>query len=77
MFGLPVTGDDMVSAEKQKSEVKQEDLMSVGPPVGQFSHPVYKQVCLTNGIINRMKKDEIKNKLAELKLDTRYVETCI
>lgn len=36
-----------------------------------FSDPVYKEIALANGHINRMSKDELRVKLAELKLDTR------
>lgn len=36
-----------------------------------FSHPVYKEIALANGHINRMSKEELRNKLAELQLDTR------
>lgn len=36
-----------------------------------FSHPVYKEIALANGHINRMSKQELRNKLAELQLDTR------
>lgn len=41
---------------------------------GDFSHPVYKEIAVANGHINRMTKDELRNKLAELKLDTRGVK---
>ncbi|CAK6949965.1 '-5' exoribonuclease 1 [Scomber scombrus] len=39
-----------------------------------FSHPVYKEIALANGHINRMSKDELRIKLSELKLDTRGVK---
>ncbi|XP_054620918.1 3'-5' exoribonuclease 1 [Dunckerocampus dactyliophorus] len=39
-----------------------------------FSHPVYKEIALANGHINRMTRDELRSKLAELKLDTRGVK---
>lgn len=39
-----------------------------------FSHPVYKEIALANGHINRMSKQELRNKLAELQLDTRGVK---
>ncbi|KAM4614624.1 3'-5' exoribonuclease 1 isoform 1-T1 [Polymixia lowei] len=41
---------------------------------GEFSDPVYKEIALANGYINRMTKDELRTKLAELKLDTRGVK---
>ncbi|XP_051248539.1 3'-5' exoribonuclease 1 [Dicentrarchus labrax] len=41
---------------------------------GDFSHPVYKEIALANGHINRMTKDELRVKLSELKLDTRGVK---
>ncbi|XP_060886490.1 3'-5' exoribonuclease 1 [Labrus mixtus] len=39
-----------------------------------FSHPVYKEIALANGQINRMSRDELKKKLADLQLDTRGVK---
>ncbi|XP_035466728.2 3'-5' exoribonuclease 1 [Scophthalmus maximus] len=39
-----------------------------------FSHPVYKEISLANGHINRMSMDQLRVKLAELKLDTRGVK---
>ncbi|XP_066472577.1 3'-5' exoribonuclease 1 isoform X1 [Tiliqua scincoides] len=39
-----------------------------------FSDPVYKEISLTNGYINRMSRDELRAKLAEFKLDTRGVK---
>ncbi|XP_041636409.1 3'-5' exoribonuclease 1 [Cheilinus undulatus] len=39
-----------------------------------FSHPVYKEIALANGQINRMSKDELRKKLADLQLDTRGVK---
>ncbi|CAL8323367.1 unnamed protein product [Lota lota] len=46
------------------------------PPqaTGDFSDPVYKEIALANGHINRMTKDELRVKLSELKLDTRGVK---
>ncbi|MFT7815330.1 3'-5' exoribonuclease 1 [Arapaima gigas] len=41
---------------------------------GEFSDPVYKEIALANGHINRMTKDELRSKLSELKLDTRGVK---
>ncbi|XP_018604292.1 3'-5' exoribonuclease 1 [Scleropages formosus] len=40
----------------------------------EFSDPVYKEIALANGHINRMTRDELRGKLAELKLDTRGVK---
>ncbi|KAM9845855.1 3'-5' exoribonuclease 1 [Aulostomus maculatus] len=39
-----------------------------------FSHPVYKEIAVANGRINRMSKEELRIKLAELNLDTRGVK---
>ncbi|TRY99387.1 hypothetical protein DNTS_002005 [Danionella cerebrum] len=41
---------------------------------GDFSDPVYKEIAVANGAINRMSKDELRAKCAELKLDTRGVK---
>ena len=42
----------------------------------KFDHPVFKEISLTNGKINRMKKEELKECLQESGLDTRYVRLC-
>ncbi|XP_028658434.1 3'-5' exoribonuclease 1 [Erpetoichthys calabaricus] len=44
------------------------------PARSEFSDPVYKEIAVANGHINRMTKDELRAKLAELKLDTRGVK---
>jgi 3'-5' exoribonuclease 1 len=36
-----------------------------------FSDPVYKEIAITNGCINRMSKEELRAKLSEFKLETR------
>ncbi|XP_064631479.1 3'-5' exoribonuclease 1-like [Lineus longissimus] len=41
---------------------------------GPYSDPVYKQISLSNGQVNKMTRQEIKEKLASLKLDTRGVK---
>ncbi|XP_013402614.1 3'-5' exoribonuclease 1 [Lingula anatina] len=39
-----------------------------------FSNPIYKQISLRNGEINKMTKEKIQEKLAELRLGTRGVK---
>ncbi|XP_055722706.1 3'-5' exoribonuclease 1-like [Salvelinus fontinalis] len=51
-----------------------EPVPQASPNHGDFSDPVYKEIALANGHINRMNKDELWAKLAELKLDTRGVK---
>jgi len=34
-------------------------------------HPVFKEISLSNGLINKMKKDEVKQILLERGLDSR------
>lgn len=41
---------------------------------GDFSDPVYKEIAMTNGCINRMSKEELRAKLSEFKLETRGVK---
>ncbi|XP_074084330.1 3'-5' exoribonuclease 1 [Macrotis lagotis] len=41
---------------------------------GDFSDPVYKEIAVTNGYINRMSKEELRAKLSEFKLETRGVK---
>ncbi|KAK2882901.1 3'-5' exoribonuclease 1 [Channa argus] len=70
------TGED----EKPKSCSKICPAPGTAPQVSpsqsnsDFSHPVYKEISLANGHINRMSKEELRFKLAELKLDTRGVK---
>ncbi|XP_012672225.2 3'-5' exoribonuclease 1 [Clupea harengus] len=47
---------------------------AVPPSHREFSDPVYKEIALANGHINRMNRDELRAKLSELKLDTRGVK---
>lgn len=44
------------------------------PNQGDFSDPVYKEIAVANGTINRMTREELRAKCAELKLDTRGVK---
>ncbi|XP_031799975.1 3'-5' exoribonuclease 1 isoform X2 [Sarcophilus harrisii] len=39
-----------------------------------FSDPIYKEIAVTNGYINRMSKEELRAKLSEFKLETRGVK---
>ncbi|TNM91594.1 3'-5' exoribonuclease 1 [Takifugu rubripes] len=48
--------------------------VSTCQPNRDFSHPVYKEIAVTNGHINRMSQNELQKKLAELQLDTRGVK---
>ncbi|XP_028305792.1 3'-5' exoribonuclease 1 [Gouania willdenowi] len=48
--------------------------VSSSQSIGDFSHPVYKEIAVANGHINRMSKEELRIKLSELNLDTRGVK---
>ncbi|NXT85730.1 ERI1 exoribonuclease, partial [Zapornia atra] len=50
------------------------DGKSSSTTLNDFSDPVYKEIAMTNGYINRMTRDELRSKLAEFKLDTRGVK---
>ena len=39
---------------------------------GEFGHPVFKKLATLNGHVNKMTKDELKEQLAQLHLDTRF-----
>ena len=59
-----------------KSHVRKEDSSILGESKDSpYSHPVYKQLSKENGRINKMTKEQLKQKLAELKMDTRF-ELC-
>lgn len=64
------------SCNKVRSNIG-EPVPQVSSTRGEFSDPVYKEIALANGHINRMNKDELRSKLAECKLDTRYVGTLV
>ncbi|XP_068162705.1 3'-5' exoribonuclease 1 [Antennarius striatus] len=73
-----------MSSSKEDDETKPESRIcpeaeadppaSPPPSNSDFSHPVYKEIALANGHINRMSKLELRNKLAQLQLDTRGVK---
>ncbi|XP_029564789.1 3'-5' exoribonuclease 1 [Salmo trutta] len=72
-------GDNVKLSSKPEGDDKV--CSNIGEPVpqvsstrGEFSDPVYKEIALANGHINRMNKDELRSKLAECKLDTRGVK---
>ncbi|CAB1318315.1 unnamed protein product [Coregonus sp. 'balchen'] len=76
-------GDNVKLSSKPEEDDKScsKVCSNIGEPVpqvsstrGEFSDPVYKEIALANGHINRMNKDELRSKLAELKLDTRGVK---
>lgn len=54
----------------------QEGVMKATPVSSKqdFSNPVYKEIAVSNGYINRMSKEELRAKLASLKLETRGVK---
>lgn len=58
------------SNTSNKNEVQEPS----SPNHGDFSDPVYKEIAVANGTINRMSRDELRAKCAELKLDTRGVK---
>ncbi|KAM8884746.1 3'-5' exoribonuclease 1 [Synchiropus picturatus] len=74
-----------VNVKMSENEEKRVDSNVKWCPAGQttspasesiqdFSHPVYKEIAVANGHINRMTRDELRTKLAELSLDTRGVK---
>jgi len=42
----------------------------------QYNDPAYKKLSRINGDINKMTKEQMKEKLANLHLDTRYYAFC-
>ncbi|XP_032915901.1 3'-5' exoribonuclease 1 isoform X3 [Catharus ustulatus] len=42
--------------------------------LNDFSDPIYKEIAITNGCINRMTREELRSKLEEFKLETRGVK---
>ncbi|KAL6030654.1 hypothetical protein STEG23_027037 [Scotinomys teguina] len=67
-----------LSVEKKQRcrlDGKETDGSKITTPNGSdFSDPVYKEIAMTNGCINRMSKEELKAKLSEFKLETRGVK---
>uniref|UniRef100_UPI00398E653A 3'-5' exoribonuclease 1 isoform X1 n=2 Tax=Pristiophorus japonicus TaxID=55135 RepID=UPI00398E653A len=75
--GLGPRSGPLQDQVKQRSRLDgQEQPMKAAPAayVKDFSDPVYKEIAVTNGHINRMSRDELRTKLAELHLETRGVK---
>ncbi|XP_062868087.1 3'-5' exoribonuclease 1 [Trichomycterus rosablanca] len=69
--GKPSESEEQMNSTSEPEE-KHSDLEEVART--DFSDPVYKEISLANGTINRMNRDELRAKCAELKLDTRGVK---
>lgn len=54
-------------ADEDEKESTEEDTT----PTQCYDHPVYREISLSNGLINKMKKDEVKRILLERGLDSR------
>ncbi|KAK9955284.1 hypothetical protein ABG768_015166 [Culter alburnus] len=67
-------GDQEEQCCSNTSCEKNEEQEPSSPKQGDFSDPVYKEIAIANGTINRMNKNELLAKCAELKLDTRGVK---
>lgn len=67
-------GDQKEQCCSNASCEKNEEQEPSSPKQGDFSDPVYKEIALANGAINRMNRDELRAKCVELKLDTRGVK---
>ncbi|CAH2292487.1 3 -5 exoribonuclease 1 [Pelobates cultripes] len=68
---------DLNGGVKQKSRLDGQEptlITSITSCASNFSDPVYKEIAISNGFVNRMSKDELKTKLAEYKLDTSGVK---
>ncbi|XP_053334645.1 3'-5' exoribonuclease 1 [Clarias gariepinus] len=67
---------ECVSEQEDSGQAKSEQNNSLCKETGHadFSDPVYKEISLANGAINRMNRDELCAKCADLKLDTRGVK---
>lgn len=65
-------GTEQRNSGESKSEQENGSCKETAPV--DFSDPVYKELSLANGTINRMNRDELRAKCAELKLDTRGVK---
>ncbi|XP_056133485.1 3'-5' exoribonuclease 1 [Lampris incognitus] len=75
MFKSDAREDDMAKPCSRVSTTEESaPQISPSQTSSEFSDPVYKEIALANGHINRMTKDELRAKLAELKLDTRGVK---
>ena len=60
----------MAECAGKKQSVRKDDGSSEAT-AKPFDHPVYKTLSRFNGEVNRMSKEEIQERLAALKLDTR------
>ncbi|MEE6460025.1 hypothetical protein FKM82_000833 [Ascaphus truei] len=66
--------DLLVGVKQSRFDGQEEVNTSITSCAGNFSDPVYKEIAIANGCVNRMNKDELKSKLAEYRLDTRGVK---
>lgn len=65
---------DTAAQDKQCCTPDEKEKLPSASNKSEFSDPVYKEIALANGHINRMSKIELGAKLAELKLETRGVK---
>ncbi|KXJ11780.1 3'-5' exoribonuclease 1 [Exaiptasia diaphana] len=61
-------GDEGRGNEEEKVETTEKKEKQI------YDHPIYKEISLTNGKINKMKKEEVKKVLNEFGLDSRGVK---
>ncbi|XP_068611471.1 3'-5' exoribonuclease 1 [Brachionichthys hirsutus] len=67
--------DEETKPESRIRAAAESDPPASPPPSnGDFSHPVYKEIALANGHINRMSKLELRSKLSQLQLDAGGVK---
>lgn len=55
-----------------KTKPRLDDVDSPYLRTNDFSHPVFKRLSQINGAINKLKKDELKEKLDLLGLNSKY-----
>ncbi|XP_063776111.1 3'-5' exoribonuclease 1 isoform X2 [Pseudophryne corroboree] len=69
-----VKNADLLGGRSRLEEQEDKVMLAAKSCSSDFSDPVYKEIAVVNGCVNRMNKEELKSKLQESKLDTRGVK---
>lgn len=73
IYKIPQKPEKTEKTGSCSSESEEKNGVSQGPGRADFSDPVYKEISVANGTINRMNREELRSKCAELRMDTRGV----
>lgn len=75
MAGVEATAGRSLEVHKHKPRARKDDDDSQAAGEHDFSHPVYKKLSQMNGEVNKLDKEELRERLQSLDLDTRFVSS--